>query len=83
MSECYYAAVYADGVTKEWCMECDDNGLIKCTYEFTHINKSARNFKVITLCNSGGWPLFSKKYEGSNITEYGEGTDVYKIVFPS
>lgn len=28
VSECYYAAVYADGQTKEWCISHDDNGLI-------------------------------------------------------
>ena len=28
VSDCYYAAVYANGDTKEWCMEYDDNGLI-------------------------------------------------------
>ncbi len=28
VSDCYYAAVYADGPTKEWCMESDDNGTI-------------------------------------------------------
>ena len=25
---CYYSAVYADGYTKEWCMECDPDGRI-------------------------------------------------------
>ncbi len=29
VSECYYSAVYADGPTKEWCMDCDDNGIIR------------------------------------------------------
>jgi len=28
VSDCYYAAVYADGPTKEWCMECDADGTI-------------------------------------------------------
>lgn len=28
VSDCYYAAVYADGPTKEWCMESDANGTI-------------------------------------------------------
>ena len=28
VSECYYSAVYADGETKEWCMETNDDGLI-------------------------------------------------------
>ncbi len=28
VSECYYAAVYADGKTKEWCMEYDENDVI-------------------------------------------------------
>ena len=28
VSDCYYAAVYADGETKEWCMECEDDGTI-------------------------------------------------------
>lgn len=28
VSECYYAAVYADGPTKEWCMHTDKNGII-------------------------------------------------------
>lgn len=29
VSDCYYAAVYADGPTKEWCMQTDDNGIIR------------------------------------------------------
>lgn len=29
VSECYYAAVYADGPTKEWCMDFDENGVIR------------------------------------------------------
>lgn len=29
VSDCYYAAVYADGPTKEWCMETDENGTIR------------------------------------------------------
>jgi CTP:phosphocholine cytidylyltransferase-like protein len=28
VSECYYAAVYADGETKEWCIEYDQNNTI-------------------------------------------------------
>ncbi len=28
VSDCYYAAVYADGATKEWCMEYDHEGTI-------------------------------------------------------
>ncbi len=28
VSDCYYAAVYADGPTKEWCMEYDEDGVI-------------------------------------------------------
>ncbi len=28
VSDCYYAAVYAEGDTKEWCMTCDENGRI-------------------------------------------------------
>lgn len=28
VSECYYAAVYSNGPTKEWCMEFDDDGTI-------------------------------------------------------
>lgn len=28
VSNCYYAAVYADGETKEWCMDYDENGVI-------------------------------------------------------
>lgn len=28
VSDCYYAAVYADGPTKEWCMDCDEDGVI-------------------------------------------------------
>jgi len=28
VSDCYYAAVYADGPTKEWCMEYDGDGVI-------------------------------------------------------
>ena len=28
VSDCYYAAVYADGPTKEWCMETDESGNI-------------------------------------------------------
>lgn len=28
VSDCYYAAVYADGPTKEWCMESDTDGNI-------------------------------------------------------
>lgn len=28
VSDCYYAAVYADGPTKEWCMESDETGRI-------------------------------------------------------
>lgn len=28
VSDCYYAAVYADGPTKEWCMETDEDGRI-------------------------------------------------------
>lgn len=29
VSDCYYAAVYADGPTKEWCMECEEDGTIR------------------------------------------------------
>ncbi len=29
VEDCYYAAVYADGKTKEWCMDYDENGVIK------------------------------------------------------
>lgn len=29
VSDCYYAAVYADGPTKEWCMETDEDGTIR------------------------------------------------------
>lgn len=29
VSDCYYAAVYADGPTKEWCMESDADGTIR------------------------------------------------------
>ena len=29
VSDCYYSAVYADGATKEWCMEYDENGIIR------------------------------------------------------
>ena len=29
VSDCYYAALYADGPTKEWCMESDSNGVIQ------------------------------------------------------
>ena len=29
VSDCYYAAVYADGQTKEWCMDCEDDGTIR------------------------------------------------------
>ena len=29
VSDCYYAAVYADGPTKEWCMEEDEQGVIR------------------------------------------------------
>lgn len=29
VSDCYYAAVYADGPTKEWCMESDEDGTIR------------------------------------------------------
>ena len=29
VSECYYSAVYADGPTKEWCMDCDEEGIIR------------------------------------------------------
>lgn len=28
VEDCYYAAVYANGETKEWCMECEDDGTI-------------------------------------------------------
>ncbi len=28
VSDCYYAAVYADGPTKEWCMDYDEEGVI-------------------------------------------------------
>lgn len=28
VSDCYYSAVYADGETKEWCMEYDSEGVI-------------------------------------------------------
>lgn len=28
VSECYYAAVYADGLTKEWCLQTDEMGTI-------------------------------------------------------
>lgn len=28
VSDCYYAAVYADGETKEWCMDYDEKGVI-------------------------------------------------------
>ncbi len=28
VSDCYYAAVYSDGETKEWCMEYDEKGII-------------------------------------------------------
>lgn len=29
VSDCYYAALYADGATKEWCMEGDESGYIQ------------------------------------------------------
>ena len=29
VTDCYYAAVYANGPTKEWCMECDSDGTIR------------------------------------------------------
>lgn len=29
VSECYYSAVYADGPTKEWCMDCAEDGTIR------------------------------------------------------
>ena len=29
VSDCYYAAVYADGPTKEWCMQEDRDGIIR------------------------------------------------------
>ena len=29
VEDCYYSAVFADGDTKEWCMDCDDNGIIR------------------------------------------------------
>lgn len=29
VSDCYYAAVYADGPTKEWCMDCEADGTIR------------------------------------------------------
>lgn len=29
VSECYYSAVYAEGPTKEWCMDCDESGVIR------------------------------------------------------
>ena len=29
VTDCYYAAVYADGPTKEWCMDYDESGLIR------------------------------------------------------
>ncbi len=29
VSDCYYSAVYSSGETKEWCMETDDNGIIR------------------------------------------------------
>lgn len=29
VSDCYYAAVYADGQTKEWCMDCEADGTIR------------------------------------------------------
>lgn len=29
VSDCYYAAVYADGPTKEWCMDFGEDGVIK------------------------------------------------------
>lgn len=29
VSDCYYAAVYADGPTKEWCMDEDGEGIIR------------------------------------------------------
>ncbi len=29
VSDCYYAAVYADGPTKEWCMDCETDGTIR------------------------------------------------------
>ncbi len=28
VSDCYYSAVYADGPTKEWCLDCDEDGTI-------------------------------------------------------
>ncbi len=28
VSDCYYAAVYADGPTKEWCMDCGADGTV-------------------------------------------------------
>ena len=28
VSDCYYAAVYADGATKEWCMDYDEDGTV-------------------------------------------------------
>ncbi len=29
VSDCYYSAVYADGPTKEWCLDCEDDGTIR------------------------------------------------------
>lgn len=29
VADCYYAAVYADGPTKEWCMDYDKDGIIR------------------------------------------------------
>ncbi len=29
VSECYYSAVYAEGPTKEWCMDCHEDGVIR------------------------------------------------------
>lgn len=29
VSDCYYAGVYANGPTKEWCMDCDEDGTIR------------------------------------------------------
>ena len=29
VSQCYYAAVYGEGYTKEWCMDCDEDGRIR------------------------------------------------------
>ena len=63
VSECYYSAVYADGETKEWCMETNDDGLI------TNVTVGGRNAWYM-LGHTFWDEAFSKKFIEILTAEY-------------